>query len=124
MGAWGYTFDGNDTAADWFRSALGDSNLDANIESALHHVDSYDTCRAAVYLLTVLGGSAYVWPGDLDRLSGFVKQAAERMEAMVAPESEANQELRALWGDDSPVFTEIRRELDALRAAHAHILSA
>lgn len=118
MGAWGYTFDGNDTAADWFANCFVGSDIDKNIAFALQHRDNYDQCRAAVYLLTVLGASSYVWPGDLDLLSGHVARAVSLMENMLDPAHESHQELVALWGPGSPVFAEIRRELDALKASH------
>ncbi len=77
-----------------------------------------------MHLLTVLGASSYVWPGDLDRLDAHVQLAASRMEAMLDPAQAAHRELAQLWGSpDSAVFGEIRRELEALRSAHAHRLT-
>lgn len=125
MGTWSETFDGNDTAADWFADALRGAQIDRHLDEALRYDDSYAQCRAAVYLLTVLGASAYVWPGDLDRLDDHVQRAAARMEAMLDPEHAAHQELVELWGSaDSSVFGEIRKELEALRAAHPRRLGA
>jgi hypothetical protein len=123
MGAWDYGFDGNDTAADWFGDVFSGLDIDTHLDAALRYVDDFDRCRAAVYLLTVLGHSAYVWPGDLERLDEHVKKAAARLEAMLDPEQEAHRELVALWGDEtSPVFDAIRGELAGLRAAHPHRL--
>lgn len=118
MGAWDITFDGSDAAADWFHSALGGCHIDDALEEALRYTDNTSECRAAVYLLTTLGRSAYVWPGSLDKLDGFVQKAASRMEAMIDPESEVHRELVALWGDDDALFSLIRQELDDLKSAH------
>lgn len=122
MGTWSERFDGSDAAADWFATALKGCEIDSALDDAFEYDDSYEKARAGAYLLTVLGRSSYVWPGDLGRLDDHVRRAAQRLEAMLNPESDAGQELAELWGSaDAEVFDEIRKELSALRAAHAHI---
>lgn len=120
VGTWSATFDGSDGAADWFSAALAGADIDTAIDAAFKYDDTFDQARAAAYLLTVLGRSSYVWPGDLDRLEGHVRTAAARLEAMLDPEADAGSELIALWGSaEAEVFDEIRKELAGLRAAHA-----
>ena len=117
MGTWSMDVDGSDAAADWFASALTE-DIDDALQEALSSDDSYDEQRAAVYLLTVLGHSSYVWPGDLDRLDGHVTAAIERMEAMLEQGSDAHEELSDLWEEDAPIlFAKIQAELVALQAA-------
>ena len=118
MGAWSSTFDGSDGAADWFADALKGCAIDAAIEKAFKYSDTFDQMRAAAYLITVLGCSSYVWPGDLDKLDGFLLQAERELAAMIEPGTESNTELGELWGKDSDVFDEIRGELQRLREAH------
>ncbi len=119
MGAWSPTFDGNDGAADWFADALGGCAIDAAIERAFKYSDTYDKKRAAAYLITVLGRSSYVWPGDLDKLDGFIDRAEKDLAEMVTPGTDAHTELGELWGEGSEVFGEIAGELDRLRTTLA-----
>lgn len=118
MGAWSTSLDGSDAAADWFSTALS-GNIDAALDDALRYSDTYAQIRAAAYLLTVLGRSSYIWPGDLDRLDSHVTKAIASLESMVQPDSEAHKELEELWGDYADeLFGKIRAELDGLKAAH------
>lgn len=122
MGTWSATFDGSDSAADWFATALDGCKIDSALDDAFKYYDSYGEIRAGAYLLTVLGCSSYVWPGELDRLDDHVRLAAKRLEAMLDPESEPGSDLIELWGSaDAEVFGEIRKELANLKAAHASV---
>ena len=69
MGTWGLGPWDSDDAADWCASAFQGMDIDAAMDDAFRYYDCWGKIRTACYLLRVLGVSAYVWPGDLDRLA-------------------------------------------------------
>lgn len=82
MGVWGNNPWENDSAADWFSSAFAGVDLEARISTGLDD-ESPDRCRAAAYLLSLLG-NPYVWPGDPGRLARLVDKALTRMESLAS----------------------------------------
>ncbi len=117
MGSWGTKAWDSDAAADWFNEAFDGALLDSKLDEAFEHEDNYDEIRAACYVLTTLGRSRYIWPGDLDRLEGHVARGAALMADMLDPRTESGEEMLELW-EGLEVFVEIEAELAALRAAH------
>jgi hypothetical protein len=115
MGTWGVEPWDNDEAADWFSEVFKGIDIDTKIEKALcYDYDNYDQVRAAAYLLQVLGVS-YVWPGDLNRLSGHVQRALELLKAMIDPDSDdKDMDFLALWDNDPEVIEAVRKQIEQL----------
>lgn len=112
MGTWGHKPWDSDDAADWFAETFAKVDIDAAIAEACRYSDNYGAIRSACYLLTVLGRSAYMWPGDLERLNQHKRDGLELLRAMAAEGSD----FRALWGDDATVLAELEGEIAALEA--------
>ena len=112
MGTWGTGPWDSDGAADWLAEVFEGAQVDAQIEKALRYDDDYGPIRSAAYLLTVLGHSAYVWPGDWDARGRFIDTALARLRAMAAEGSE----YRELWGDNPEIIATLAREIAALEA--------
>ena len=115
MGTWGVAPWDNDAAADWFGDVFEEIDIDSKIEEALKYdYDNYDQVRAAAYLLQVLGVT-YVWPGDLDSLTGYMQRAIKLLKAMIDQDTDdKNMDFLALWDNDPTVIAAVREQIEQL----------
>ena len=115
MGAWGKDPWDNDSAADWFADVFDGIDIDSKIEQALSDSDNYDEVRAAAYLLDVLG-SAYIWPGDLDKYDDYVKQIIAMLEAMIDENSDdPDMDFLELWDNDPEIIQSVKQQINNLQ---------
>ena len=114
MGTWGLGPWDSDDAADWCASAFQGMDIDAAMDDAFRYYDCWGKIRTACYLLRVLGVSAYVWPGDLDRLDEHIDKGLELLRGMAEPGGEYLE----LWGEGGHPEIEARlaEEIAALEA--------
>lgn len=95
MGTWGKGPWDNDSAADWCAEVFAGVDMDAFMDDAFKYYDAWGKIRMACYLLTTLGVSAYVWPGDLERRPEHMQRGLKLLRDMAAPDGEYVSQ----WGD-------------------------
>ena len=95
MGTWGRRPWDSDSAADWCAQTFEGIDIDASLDEAFKYDDVWGKIRTACYLLTTLGVSAYVWPGDLERLDGHIERGLTLLRGMADPDGE----YLSLWGE-------------------------
>lgn len=121
MGSWDTTPWGSDDAADWFEKVFQGTSFDLALDAiyfsyiADEAAETEGKIRAAAYLLQCLG-RVYVWPGNLDRLSGHLRRMIWILEGMTMKDSPAYESLAETWGHDAPVFESIYSQIDELKA--------
>lgn len=112
MGTWGNGPWDSDDAADWCANAFEGMDIDAAMDDAFRYYDCWGKIRTACYILRVLGVSAYVWPGDLDRLDEHKKRGLELLQGMADPDGEYLE----LWGGNEEVKALLAEEIAGLQA--------
>lgn len=118
MSAWNYSPWDNDDAADWFQQFWKQKDftlLIGEIKAFDPKEPSYDTFRAACYLLQTLG-NPYVWPAEhLDELKSLIGHAISILTKMINPPSKQWYFLD-IWEGADEIIKSVQVQIDALEA--------
>ncbi len=114
MGTWGYEPWESDEAADWLAATFEKVPIDERLDEALRYSDTYGAMRSAAYVLTMLGRSAHMWPGDPSRRLEHIERALTRLRGAIEPGSD--DDIRRVAGEDSPLIAAIEKQILALEA--------
>lgn len=117
MGVWGVGPWDNDAAADWFNAFFAGIDVGKRIEEALQlgYNDEFDELRAACYILEVLGRT-YVWPGEINRLDGYLKTGINLLSEAIDPRTEWGKYFLNWWNNDPEMIASVKKQIQALTA--------
>lgn len=116
MSAWGYQVWEYDDAIDWIQNLFEGIHIDEKIDKAFQYSDVYGEIRAACYILSTLGRSKNIWPGDPDRLVEHIEKGLSRLRPMIDPDSESD--FMALSDSDPEMIAAVEKEILALETVY------
>ena len=117
MGDWSYEPWGSDEAADWFHKFWkkgGIPVLIEEIENFDETKETYDSFRAAAYLLQTLG-IVYVWPAEyLNELKKLLDSTIIILGKMIDPPDE-NWAYLDMGGDREKLIQNVKEQISVLQ---------
>lgn len=121
MGAWGYKYYENDSAADWFAEFWENPDCDGIItrvaEFNSDNEEDITFIRAVAHLFSFFD-NFFIMPEPLaDEHERLSRRIIEILENPIDPTHEYHQSFVAAWGDDEEFVAEIRNDIDKLTTA-------
>lgn len=121
MGAWGYKYYENDSAADWFAGFWENPDFDGIItlvdEFNSDNEEDIVIIRAIAHLLSFFD-NFYIMPEPLaDEHERLSRRIIEILENTIDPNHEYHRSFVEAWDDDEELFAEIRSDIDKLTNA-------
>lgn len=125
MGDWGKEPWSNDEAAAWFHRFWKDRDLSVLIDEIMHFdgtKESYDSFRAASYVLQVFG-NPYMWPTDHRKgLKELLERSIKVLTSMLEPPNE-NWGFLDMWGNDPDVVSSVRGQIEELQRRRSELIT-